>query len=135
MFKYKAIAKIIAGAALMIVAVIALVAWLGACFGTVIVGIALLFLAPQILLLPFTLIGTPAMALIAIGMEELVEDNETRSPPPPHLENMEYRRNVLTSKQPDSDTVDSDSVWNKSSKNLESISKIIEKSKNKNRAN
>ena len=135
MFKYKAIAKIIAGAALMIAAVIALVAWLGACFGTVIVGIALLFLAPQILLLPFTLIGTPAMALIAIGMEELVEDNETRSPPPPHLENMEYRRNVLTSKQPDSDTVDSDSVWNKSSKNLESISKIIEKSKNKNRAN
>ena len=94
MFKYKAIAKIIAGAALMIVAVIALVAWLGACFGTVIVGIALLFLAPQILLLPFTLIGTPAMALIAIGMEELVEDNETRSPPPPHLENMEYRRNA-----------------------------------------
>ena len=108
MFKYKAIAKIIAGAALMIVAVIALVAWIAACFGTVIVGIALLFLAPQILLLPFTLIGTPAMALIAIGMEELVEDN---------------------------DPIDSDSVWNKSSKNLESISKIIEKSKNKNRAN
>jgi hypothetical protein len=69
--KFQAIAKIIAGVALMIVAVIALIAWLAACFGTVIVGIALLLLAPRILLLPLSLIGTPAMALIAIGMEEL----------------------------------------------------------------
>ncbi len=69
--KFKAIAKIIAGVALMIVAVIALVAWLAACFGTVIVGIALLLFAPRILLLPLSLIRTPAIALIAIGNEEL----------------------------------------------------------------
>jgi hypothetical protein len=59
MFKYKAIAKIVAGVALMIVAIIALIAWVGVCFGTVIVGVVMLFFAPALLWLPFPLIGTP----------------------------------------------------------------------------
>ena len=75
-FNLKAIAKIIAGVALMILAVIALIAWLGACFGTVIVGVALLFLAPGILLLPLTIIGTPGLALFTGGLEELAGEND-----------------------------------------------------------
>jgi hypothetical protein len=93
MFKYKAIAKIIAGVALMILAIIALIAWIGACFGTVIVGVAMLFLAPALLLLPFNLIGTPALALIAVGMEELAEGDEVKPPLPSYLEAAKKRRN------------------------------------------
>ena len=43
MFQLKAITKIVAGVALMILAITALIAWVGVCFGTVIVGVVMLF--------------------------------------------------------------------------------------------
>ena len=42
MFQLKAITKIVAGVALMILAITSLIAWVGACFGTVIVGVVML---------------------------------------------------------------------------------------------
>lgn len=87
------------------------IAWLGFCFGSVIIGVLLLIFAPQILLLPFFVAGH-GISLIQNGTN-----------------------NILTSKQSDNGFVNSDSVWSKSSKNLESISEIIEKSKEKNKYN
>jgi len=81
------------------------IAWLAFCFGSVIIGILLLFFAPQILLLPFLVAGH-GISLIQNGAS-----------------------NLQTPSQPDNYSGDSDSVWNKSSKNLESISELIEKSK------
>lgn len=53
------------------------IAWLALCFGTVIVGIAILLLAPGILFLPFTWGLTLATALIASGAGLLMD---TESP-------------------------------------------------------
>lgn len=71
MFQLKAITKIVAGVALMILAITALIAWIGACFGTVIVGVVMLLFAPSLLWLPYTLIGIPAMALMGSGFGDL----------------------------------------------------------------
>ena len=71
MFTLKAITKIVAGVALMILAITALIAWIGACFGTVIVGVVMLLFAPSLLWLPYTLIGIPAMALMGSGFGDL----------------------------------------------------------------
>ena len=50
---------VICGLFVMIGAVAAEIAWLGLCFGTVIIGIVMLFLAPHVLFAPF---------MIGIGM-------------------------------------------------------------------
>ena len=41
MLQLKAITKIVAGVALMILAITALIAWVSACFGTVIIGVVM----------------------------------------------------------------------------------------------
>jgi hypothetical protein len=46
--------RLIIGVALIVGGVIAQAAWLGICFGSVIIGIILLFVAPGILFFPFT---------------------------------------------------------------------------------
>ena len=71
MFQLKAITKIVAGVALMILAITALIAWVSACFGTVIIGVVMLFLAPSLLWFPYTFIGIPAMALMGSGFGDL----------------------------------------------------------------
>ncbi|WP_287125540.1 hypothetical protein [Desulfobacter sp.] len=43
-------------------------AWLGICFGTVIIGILMLIFCPTILFLPFSLFTTPGLSLIALGL-------------------------------------------------------------------
>lgn len=48
------------------------VLWLGVCFGTVVVGIALLIFAPQILFLPFTF-------FLVLGMAFLKNPNQSYS--------------------------------------------------------
>jgi len=61
--------KILIGSALIIGGVLVEITWLGICFGTVILGIVLLFFAPDILLAPFT-IG------VGLGMAFLASCNE-----------------------------------------------------------
>lgn len=58
---------ILAGLALWVLAVTALVSWIVFCFGTVVIGIVLLIFAPHILLFPLV-IATPGTGLIAIGV-------------------------------------------------------------------
>ena len=41
------------------------IAWLGVCFGTVIVGIVMLIFAPGLLLIPFTFCITAGFAIIS----------------------------------------------------------------------
>ena len=57
--------KTIIGAGLIIGGILLEVAWLGVCFGTVILGIALLIFAPEILLIPFTIGLTSGLAFFA----------------------------------------------------------------------
>jgi hypothetical protein len=46
--------RLVIGVALIVGGVIAQAAWFGICFGTVIIGVLLLFFAPGILFFPFT---------------------------------------------------------------------------------
>ena len=57
--------KKIIGIALIISAFVVEAMWLGACFGTVIVGIVLLILAPGILFAPFNILFTMGIAFLA----------------------------------------------------------------------
>lgn len=59
------ILKILIGSAMIIGGVILEIAWLGVCFGTVIVGIAMLIFAPGLLLIPFTFGVTGGLAIIS----------------------------------------------------------------------
>ncbi len=59
------IVKIILGAAFIVGGIIAEVAWLGICFGTVILGVVLLIFAPTILFAPFTIGLTGGLAFFA----------------------------------------------------------------------
>jgi uncharacterized membrane protein HdeD (DUF308 family) len=65
---------LISGIALMIGAVVVEAAWLGVCFGTIIVGIAMLFFAPLLLMAPFTLVFASGTAAWASGMSLLSDD-------------------------------------------------------------
>ena len=57
--------KMIFGAGFIIGGILVEIAWLGVCFGTVIVGLVLLFFAPEILLIPFSFGLVGGLALIA----------------------------------------------------------------------
>ena len=60
---------ILCGVALIVGGVIAEIAWLAFCFGTVIVGILLLFFMPIILLAPLTFGWAIGIGLFAKGFE------------------------------------------------------------------
>lgn len=60
----------ILAAILFIGGVLTQVAWLGVCFGTVVIGILLLFLAPGILFFPFLFGVSAAGTALTIGFEE-----------------------------------------------------------------
>ena len=57
--------KFIIGAGFIIGGIILEISWLALCFGTVIVGIALLIFAPHVLFIPFSVGTTIGMGLIA----------------------------------------------------------------------
>ncbi len=57
------------GAAIIFGGVALEIAWLIFCFGSVIVGIALLFLAPGILIAPFIAVSTIGGGFISRGLE------------------------------------------------------------------
>lgn len=57
--------KVLIGSAIIVGAIAVEIAWLGLCFGTVIVGIVLLIFAPHILIAPFSIGMIGGLALIA----------------------------------------------------------------------
>jgi hypothetical protein len=59
---------LLCGIAVFVGAIAAEIAWLGFCFGTVIIGILLLFLAPPILIFPVTLGFMTGMAIWGAGI-------------------------------------------------------------------
>ncbi len=59
---------ILSGVLLMIGAVAAQIAWLGLCFGTVIIGVLMIFFAPFLLFAPFTLLFGTGTALWGSGL-------------------------------------------------------------------
>lgn len=101
--------QVILGLALWGFAISVGITWIGFCFGTVIIGILLLIFAPHILLLPPALIATPANGLLFLGW------------------------NNLSKKSEPVDVIDSDAIWEKSSKNLDSIKELIESKQSKNK--
>lgn len=66
--KLWALLAVLLGSSVVLGSVVAWVAWLTFCFGTVIVGIALLFLAPGLLIAPLLIGGRYGLALISVGM-------------------------------------------------------------------
>ncbi|MCT7603004.1 hypothetical protein N5U17_02075 [Aliarcobacter butzleri] len=72
MYFFKGIFQIFLGIAIIIGFSAVGIAWLGVCFGTVIVGILLLFFAPHILLFPFGL-AIYGIAYIESGFRFLTE--------------------------------------------------------------
>jgi len=62
--------KMIFGAGFIIGGILLEIAWLGVCFGTVIVGLVLLIFAPEILLAPFNFGLVGGLALIASCNEQ-----------------------------------------------------------------
>ena len=47
--------KVLIGSAMIIGGILLEIAWLGVCFGTVIVGVVMLIFAPELMLIPFTI--------------------------------------------------------------------------------
>lgn len=68
-----------AGIAVFIGAIAAQIAWLGICFGTVIIGILLLFLAPTILLFPVNIGFVTGIAIWGAGMAMITSDENSKS--------------------------------------------------------
>lgn len=64
-----------AGIGIWIVAITALIAWLAFCFGSIIIGILLLFFMPYALLAPLA-IGVPGTALLLLGMDKIANRRE-----------------------------------------------------------
>jgi len=69
------IISIIAGIAVWGVAITAALSWLAFCFGSVIIGVVLLFVAPYILFAPIA-IGMPGSALLVYGMDKIANKDE-----------------------------------------------------------
>ena len=73
--KLVAIGTILLGVAIILGGVTAGVAWLAFCFGNVIIGLAILFIEPMILLAPFMFCFSAGGALVIMGYESLHDDH------------------------------------------------------------
>jgi len=67
--KFWGVIALLLGSTVVVGSIAIWIAWLAFCFGTVIVGLALLFLAPAVLIAPLVIGGGYGLKLIAIGME------------------------------------------------------------------
>ena len=56
------------------------VAWIAFCFGTIVIGVLLLLLAPWVLLAPFTFGIVPGNAMLALGLVNFLEGGEKGDP-------------------------------------------------------
>lgn len=59
-----------AGIGIWIIAISALIAWLAFCFGSIFIGVLLLFFMPYALLAPLA-IGVPGTALLVLGIDKI----------------------------------------------------------------
>lgn len=75
----KGIIQIACGIGLWVFGISIGIAWLTFCFGSVIIGILLLFFAPQILLLPFTFGIVPGNSLFFIGINNLNSNKSSKT--------------------------------------------------------
>lgn len=66
--KFVGLVFILTGLLLMFGGLVAQIAWIGFCFGTVIVGLLMLCFAPALLFLPFTLMMASGTALWGSGI-------------------------------------------------------------------
>lgn len=67
--------SLVGGVVLWGVAITALMSWLAFCFGSVIIGILLLILAPHVLIAPLA-IGVPATGLFVYGIDCIANKKE-----------------------------------------------------------
>ena len=67
--KFWGVIALLLGSTVVVGSIAIWLVWLAFCFGTVIVGLALLFLAPAVLIAPIVIGGGYGLKLIAIGME------------------------------------------------------------------
>jgi len=71
MYKLAGVFQILAGLALWALTISLEISWLAFCFGTVIIGVLLLFFAPYVLLFPLA-IAVPANGLLFCGLARLI---------------------------------------------------------------
>jgi hypothetical protein len=77
--KFVGIFFIAAGAAVIGGGILAEVAWLGLCFGTVIIGLLMLLFSPGLLLMPFTFLVASGTALSGTGVA-LISTQDEQTP-------------------------------------------------------
>lgn len=65
------LALVATGIAIWIVAIMVELSWLAVCFGSVVIGLILLIVAPGILIFPMAIIGTPGTSFLASGIQML----------------------------------------------------------------
>lgn len=69
----KKLVVLLVGVGIVVLGVMAEIAWLGICFGTVIIGIVMLLFSPRLLILPVTFIIMPGVIMVSlayIGLKE-----------------------------------------------------------------
>jgi hypothetical protein len=75
----KGVFLIILGGALVIGGVAAEITWLGICFGSVIIGVILLFVSPPVLFFPWALLGNAGIVLFVAGVGLILNDSENKN--------------------------------------------------------
>ena len=63
--------KLALGLALIVAAFAAEASWLGFCFGTVVIGIAMIFIAPLLLIAPFNFLYSPGRGFVNSGLNQV----------------------------------------------------------------
>jgi uncharacterized membrane protein YvlD (DUF360 family) len=75
---FKGLLLLIVGGGLIILCGLAFAAWWGLCFGSVILGIAIILLAPHLLMLPLP-IGLLGVALFSLGITCITNENADKT--------------------------------------------------------
>ncbi|MEG3755848.1 hypothetical protein [Psychromonas arctica] len=70
--------QIIIGVMLWAAAISVGITWIGFCFGTIIIGLLLLFFAPRILIFPTLFIGTFANGFLLVGLATIKRTNRDK---------------------------------------------------------
>lgn len=71
-------AQVILGLLLWVAAIAVGIAWIGFCFGTIVIGILLLFLAPRILIFPTVFISVFANGFLLVGLVNIKRGNRDK---------------------------------------------------------
>ena len=80
MQRVKGVLQILGGLGLWAFGITIGVAWIAFCFGTIVIGVLLLLLAPRILLMPFSIGIVPGDAMLALGLVNFLEGGAKGDP-------------------------------------------------------